>query len=379
MSTTLSAIVTPVRNDLNLSYSQLGFILGTWQLVYTVVAIPLGFLIDRIGIYKSFILASTIISVSAVLRSFAINFEMLTVFVALFGIGGSMVSIGIPKVVSTWFQGKERGTATGIYATGATTGGIAALSLTNSVVIPLVSTWRNAYLIYGFVSFLITIVWLFFGHRSPGSSDPKVTSVSVKREGLRGVRKAFSKNVFLVVIIGITSFLVGHGLSQWLPTILQMNGMNVNEAGYAVSMVNVFMIFGSLLAPVLPRLVGSKKLAISLLLLIQGISVLTISGVGGPILWIVLALRGISGGFMPLLSLILMDLPEVGPARMGMVGGLFFATGEIGGFGGPSLMGLFKDITGTFSLGLIFLAIVCGAMIIPAVLLRVDEKPKRPI
>jgi sugar phosphate permease len=41
-STTLSTIAPLVRSDLNLSYSQMGFILGTWQLVYTVAAFPLG-------------------------------------------------------------------------------------------------------------------------------------------------------------------------------------------------------------------------------------------------------------------------------------------------------------------------------------------------
>src|SRR3989337_262381 len=66
VSTALSAIVTPVRNDLNLSYSQMGFVLGIWQLVYTVVALPLGFLIDRIGIYKSLLMASAIIATSAI-------------------------------------------------------------------------------------------------------------------------------------------------------------------------------------------------------------------------------------------------------------------------------------------------------------------------
>jgi nitrate/nitrite transporter NarK len=80
---------------------------------------------------------------------------------------------------------------------------------------------------------------------------------------------------------------------------------------------------------------------------------------------------------MPLLSLTLMDLPEVGPARMGMVGGVFFAAGEIGGFGGPSIVGLFKEITGTFSLGLIFLAVVCEVMIFPTLFLRLDDKRKK--
>ena len=355
----------------------MGFVLGTWQLVYTVAAIPLGFLIDRIGIYRSLAIAATVVATSGVLRSFAVNFETLVLSVALFGIGGCMVSVGIPKAASTWFRGKDRSTATGIYVTGGTVGGIVALSLTNRVVIPLVGGWRTAYLIYGIFSFAVGAFWLIFARHSPGSADPKLVS-SPKGNTLRDVREALSKNVILVVIIGITSFLVGHGIQQWLPTILQAtNGMTASQAGLAVSMVNVFMVGGSLLAPRLPYIVGSKKKAVSILLFIQGLSVLTISGISGPVLWLVLALRGLSAGFMPLLTLILMDLPEVGPARMGMIGGLYFAVGEIGGFGGPALMGWFKDFTGTFTLGLVVLAIICELMILLAFFLKVDEKQNK--
>ena len=76
---------------------------------------------------------------------------------------------------------------------------------------------------------------------------------------------------------------------------------------------------------------------------------------------------------MPLLIVTLMDLPEVGTARMGVVGGLYFAIGEIGGFGGPFIMGLLKDITGSFLSGILFLAIVCEVMIIAAAILKLDK------
>lgn len=39
-------------------------------------------------------------------------------------------------------------------------------------------------------------------------------------------------------------------------------------------------------------------------------------------------------------------------------------------------MGLFKDLTGTFLWGLVFLATICEAMIIPTVFLKVDKKAK---
>jgi cyanate permease len=255
-------------------------------------------------------------------------------------------------------------------------GGVVALSLTNSIVIPWAGNWRMAYLAYGLFGLLATVIWLLGGRHSPTSIHQTTANFVQRKLGWQEIKQAFSRNVLLIVIIGVTSFLVGHGLQQWLPTILQLNGMTIIEAGFAVSMVNVFMIFGSLLAPRLPYWVGSKKLAICILLIVQGISVLTIAGVSGPVLWTVLAFRGISGGFMPLLSMVLMDLPEVGPNRMGMVGGIFFAIGEIGGFGGPAIMGLLKNETDTFLWGLVFLAVVCEAMIIPTLFLKVDKKAK---
>jgi MFS transporter, CP family, cyanate transporter len=380
VSVTLSAIALPVINDLSLTYSQMGFILGTWQLVYTAAAIPLGFLIDRIGSYKSLLLAATIVALSGILRAFAHSFETMVFCVGLFGIGGCMVSVGIPKVVSSCFFGKERATATGIYATGGMSGGVVALLLTNTVIIPLVGGWRTAYIIYGCIGLIIALVWLLRARASEGSLKHVTQNGPSEGSGWRDLKQAFTANVVLVILIGITSFLVGHGIQQWLPAILESGGMSVVETGVAVSMVNVFMIFGNLLAPRLPGWLGSKKRALVLLLIIQGLSVLTIAGVSGPVLWTILALRGISGGAATLLTMVLMDLPEVGPRRLGRVGGFFFAIGEIGGFGGPAMMGLMKDATGTYLWGLLFLCIVCEVMVIPTLFLKIDkaasERPK---
>ena len=376
VSAVLSAIVTPVMNDLNMTYSQMGFILGTWQLVYIFVALPLGFLTDRIGPYKSLLLASIIVSLSAVLRAFAVNFETLALFVAVFGVGGSLVSIGLPKLVSVWFLGGERGMATGVNSTGSMMGSIVALSLTNSVIMPLVGNWRNAFLVYGSVGFLITAVWLFVGRRAPSMNEPEAAVAPVEREGLAGAKEVYkSKNVWLIVIIGVTSFLSSHGLANWLPKILQLKGMTPDLAGFSTAILNVFAILGCFLIPRLSQIMGSKKSTISVLLFVQGLAILAIGMADGPILWTALALDGvIKGGYMPLLIVILMEMPEVGAKRMGIVGGLYFAVGEIGGFGGPFILGLLRDTTGLFLSGIVFLAVVCEAMIVLAFLLKVETQ-----
>lgn len=134
-------LVDPIRQDLDISYVQMGLVLGVWQLVYIGTASPLGALVDRLGIRRSLGVGIIVVWLSLVLRGLAVDFWTLAASVALFGLGGPIISIGAPKVVSVWFDGRERGTAAGIYATGPMVGGILALSTAAGVVVPLTGSW----------------------------------------------------------------------------------------------------------------------------------------------------------------------------------------------------------------------------------------------
>jgi len=62
-----------------------------------------------------------------------------------------------------------------------------------------------------------------------------------------------------------------------------------------------------------------------------------------------------SSALIPLLTLILMETPEVGPEKMGTAGGLFFSKSEIVGFKSLLAVGLLEDWTGGFLVGGYFL------------------------
>ena len=64
-------LVTPILDDLHLSYSQMGIILGSWQLTYILVALVAGTILDRWGVYKSIFAGAIIIGLSAALRYLA--------------------------------------------------------------------------------------------------------------------------------------------------------------------------------------------------------------------------------------------------------------------------------------------------------------------
>ena len=80
---------------------------------------------------------------------------------AFFGLGGPLISIGAPKLISLWFKGRERGLAIGLYITGLTAGVVTALSITNSIILPWRDgDWREVIKIYSYLVFLSGLVWI---------------------------------------------------------------------------------------------------------------------------------------------------------------------------------------------------------------------------
>ncbi len=77
---------------------------------------------------------------------------------------------------------------------------------------------------------------------------------------------------------------------------------------------------------------------------------------------------------LPILTMMLIDMPRVGAERMGTAGGLFFSVGEIGGFLGLFLMGYLRDISNSFLTGIIFLSAATLAATIVTFFLESEGK-----
>lgn len=374
--TAIAPLVAPIMSDLNLTYTQMGSVTGAWQLIYIFSAQPLGLIIDRLGTHRSLLLGALIMSTSSILRGFATSFEWLFTSVAIFGLGGPMVSIGTPKLISIWFTGRDRGTASGINASGSVAGSMAALGLTNSVVLPLVGDWRNVFYSYGILGLSIALIWLLFGGRTPTQNAGG--GVVDQSEGARRqstlIELLKHRVVWVIVIIGVVFFLTSHGLQNWLPRILELKGLSSVDAGYATSLMTLSGVLGSLMVPRFMYRPKHRALIIAAVLLVSGITILVV-GIGeGLFLWAGIMLAGFfTRALMPVLTVTLMDMPEIGAERMGTVGGLFFSIGEIGGFLGPFMMGYLKDVTGSFLSGILFLTAVTWATTIATAFLKLAD------
>jgi MFS transporter, CP family, cyanate transporter len=360
-----SPLVTPIIKDLNVTFGQMGFILGSWQMTYILVAVMAGVILDRWGIRKSIFVGVLIIGLSASLRAVSTGFATLFIFVAVFGLGGPMVSIGCPKAIALWFKGKERGMAVGIYTTGPWIGGMVSLATTNSVIMPLVgNSWRFAFVFCGMIAFGFAMLWWFMAKEAEESfiSD---------RSGAVEVLVALIKihNVRIILISGLLSFAVMHGFSAWLPKILERSGMSSVWAGYAAAVPYLTSIPAVLIFPqMIPQRIRGRMIA--LFAVSAGSAILLISATDLPVFLGLLIFGATGPSVFPLLVLELMETPAVGTRYLGSATGVFFCVAEIGGFFGPFTVGFLVDLTQSFLAGTGFLAMLGGIIFILMFLLK---------
>jgi cyanate permease len=367
----LVPLVSIIKADLDLSYTQMGMLLGAWQLVFMAAAAPGGWAIDRFGPKRVLTIGALIIAIAISLRGFADSFAFLLFTVAFFGLGGPITAVGLAKLVADWFTGQSRGLASGIYITGAAAGIAMVLALTHPLFLPIAGGWREAHLIYGAIAFAIAIVWLVFGRDNPDSTfDRKARKKSKEKGSFMSV--VVQPAVWMVVAVGFAGFLANHGVRNWLPEILEQAGMSREAAGLLGALPAITGIIGSIVVLRLAtRGTNARRIAILSLLVVTALAVLAIMTTTGPLLVLAIMVEGFcAGAFAPLMLNTLMEMPGVGARNTGAAAGLYFSVGELGGTAGPVMMGIAADVTHTFSAGLILVAVIMLVMIVPALRIR---------
>ena len=372
----MAPLVQPITEDLGLSHAAMGGVLGAWPLVYIASAIPCGAFLDRVGARRALFLAVLIIAASGALRGLAPDHLSLFLAVGVFGLGGPLISVGAPKLITLWFAGQERGLAMGIYITGPALGGILALSFTNSVFMPLFDhDWRSVLLAYaGFVG-ACSLIWLAITAHGSARAVERQAAAEPRRPQLQVFAELLRlPAVQTVLLMAIGIFFFNHGLNNWLPEILRSGGMSAAAAGYWASLPTAVGIAGAL---VIPRLASPERRIPILfgLFLCAGAATLLIDNPAGPLLTGGLMVQGIArSSMMTIAVLVLLETRGLAAQSRGLAGGLFFSAAEIGGVLGPLTVGFLSDATGGFAAPLYMMTGVCLVLVLLLARLRRLER-----
>ena len=357
----IAPLVSRITAELDLTHTQMGSILGAWQLVYIGAAIPCGALLDRIGARRGLALGALVVAASGILRGLATNYVTMLIAVGAFGVGGPLVSVGAPTVIRDWFAGRERGLAMGVYNMGQSLGTIGALSLTSSVGLTLGGgDWRRVLIGYGFLALAAALGWtLISSHEASRARERQRRADRPAKQSRQYLELLRAPAMRTVLYLAIGTFFFGHALNNWLPEILRVGGMDPKSAGLWASIPVVIGMIGAL---VFPRLaIPERRMKIlAALFVAQLLAPLCIEW-DGDVLLLGLVLQGLARGTLSVVVvLVMMELREVDQSRMGAAAGMYFTAGEIGGVLGPLTIGTLYDATGGFAAALYFLAALCA-------------------
>jgi len=228
----ISTLLEPIRQELQLSDSGIGFLTGVaLALFYVTIGIPIATFADRANRRNILALALAIWSGMTTLCGVAQNYGQL--LVARFGVGIGEAG-GTPpstSILADKFPPALRPMALTIFALGACLGAWLGSSVAGSVAER--GGWRAAFLVLGIPGLLMALI-VRFTVREPRRGQLDSSNIDLHPTTLRATTRfiASQRSALHLIIGGSVATFWSWGLMWWTPTFLQRSHhMTVGQAG----------------------------------------------------------------------------------------------------------------------------------------------------
>jgi MFS family permease len=350
------AALTPfVVAGFDLSYAQVGLLMGLFMLPGVVLALPGGLLGQRFGSLRVAVAGLALLIVGGMIVSYSGGFDSAAIGRALGGAGGVLVNIMLARMVADWFRGRELQTAMGIMLAAWPFGMALALMILGPLAAE--SSWRLAeYATVVAAGLALGLVGLVY-QAPPGA--PAVERATLR---LHVPRRVWA----LAVSAGVGWALLNASVivvASFAPSFLMSRGSSVTEAG----LITGAALWISIVAVPIGGLVADRanrpRLLIVAACLAATITIACIARAPGPALWMVAT--GILLGLPP--SIMMSLLPRaVAAEHLSTAFGVYYGLFYLGMAVSQTLAGLLRDLTGDPGMPLLFAAVLMAATV-PAV------------
>jgi len=253
----ISSAKDVIAKDLELSDTQMGWVLSVFAFGYAVFQVPSGIAADRLGPRRVLTAIVVFWSAFTALTAAARGYFFLLVCRLLFGAGEAGAYPACARAVYSWIPMTERGIVQGIMFSGARLG--AAFSL------PLVAWmvshwgWRQSFVILGLVGAMWAVFWYLWFRDDPqqhrGISDSELRYILDSRQTassndaiqpLTADRLVNSSNVWLLMVQYFCSNFVFFFCLTWLfPYLKERFQLGTVEAGFYAAAPPLAGAFGN--------------------------------------------------------------------------------------------------------------------------------------
>jgi MFS family permease len=204
------ALFEPIKRDLSLTDTQLGWLGSAYILVFSVAALPFGVISDLRSRRAVIAVGVAVWSVFTALGGAVRNFGQLFTCRAAVGVGEAAFGPAAASLVADYFPGKGRAVAMGILSSGIALGGVLGIGLGG--VLEKQYGWRVAFLLVGVPGLLCAMAAarLVDPTRRP-SALPVRAAVTTVAGGLTALRRQFICTIVGTVLGLIVAVVLDQG------------------------------------------------------------------------------------------------------------------------------------------------------------------------
>ena len=384
--TIFSIIGIRIKEELGLSETEFGLLLGTPILTGSLIRIVLGVWTARYGgrlVYTATMLAA---AAATFLLAYATTYPQMLLAALGVGIAGGSFAVGV-TYVSRFFPPEKQGTALGIFGAGNVG---AAVTKFLAPFVLLAWGWQVVAELWAAALVVMALVFWFCA-----ADNPVVRRSDTRKRFLDEFAALKSLQVWRFGLYYFFTFGAFVALALWLPRyLIGVYGFELATAGILAAFFSIpgsiFRAYGGVLSDrigartVMYWTLGVSAIATPILslppanIMVQGMSgPLAVHFEIGPVVFV--AVVFVLGFFMSLgKAAVYKHIPTYYPNDVGAVGGLVGMIGGLGGFILPIAFGVLNDLTGLWQscFMLLFLLVMVSLAWMHFVVRRMERAPE---
>ena len=290
----------PIMTELKLQPEQFGFLGSSFFFLYSIAAIVVGFIVNRVATRWVLLVLALIWALSQFPMVGTVGFTTLLICRIILGAGEGPAAAVAVHAVFKWFPDEKRTLPTAVLSQGSAFGVIVAVPTLNWVVVNY--GWHYAFGTLGTVGLMWVVAWLFLGKEGPlvetkaQAADAKIPYFQLLTSRTFVGCVAASFGAYWALSLGLTWFtpfiVNGLGFSQqqagfvsilpwvfgatvvlltgWLSQALMARGVSTRGARGVLGAAP--LVLGGAILATLPYVQGSSALLIALLVIGSGLS-----------------------------------------------------------------------------------------------------------
>jgi MFS family permease len=369
----LAALTPFLVPAFELTYAEVGLLMGLFMLPGVIIALPGGLLGQRFGSLRVVVSGLVLMVVGGTVVSYAGGLHSAALGRAVGGVGGVLVNIMLARMVADWFRERELQTAMALMLSAWPFGMALALMILGSVA--EATSWRLAEYL------TVVAAGLALGLIVLGYREPPADHAATPRAAPARVHLGMPGHVWALAISAGAGWALLNAsvivVASFAPSFLMTHGASLGEAGGITGAALWISILSVPLGGLVADRLGRPRLLMMVGCVATAVTIACAARAPWPAFWLVAS--GILLGLPPGIMMAL--LPRaVRPEHLATALGVFYALFYLGMAVSQTVAGALRDLTGDAATPLLFASVLMVLTVAAiAMFWRLEARPAPPV